>query len=156
MVRVPQENEPRQPDAPSRVYCQAPWTDCLGGQDCEAALHCGWMAQTQDCLVSYASSSLASTSSESQEADESNPSCACVSLEKFPSKSCRHWFIFHSCSVNTPLQLKSLKTKVKINKLSLCCLQGTKIMCSLMPRPTLTSTQPRAITTCTPWRSRSR
>lgn len=42
--RVPKENEPRQPDTPSRAYHQAPRADCLGGQDSQAALHCGWMA----------------------------------------------------------------------------------------------------------------
>lgn len=67
--RVPQENEPRQPDAPSRVYCQAPWTNRMGGQDCQAALHRGRMAQTQDCLVRCGPRSLVPTFFES--ADES-------------------------------------------------------------------------------------
>lgn len=51
VVRVPQENEPGQPDTPSGVYRQAPWADNLGRQHSEAALHPGWVAQTQGCLV---------------------------------------------------------------------------------------------------------
>lgn len=51
MGGVPQKDEPRQPDAPSRVYRQAPWTDSVGGPDSQPPLHRGRVAQAQDCLV---------------------------------------------------------------------------------------------------------
>lgn len=61
VVRVPQEDEPRQPHTPSGVYRQAPWANCLGGQQSQAALHRGWMAQAQDRLVRHRSKPSAST-----------------------------------------------------------------------------------------------
>lgn len=83
----------------------------------------------------------------------------CV-IDKFTSKALVMSLVYfpqiwHE-HTNTLLQLQTLKTTVKINQLFFWCLQGIKTMWWLMPKPTMRSTQPRAITTCTPWRSRSR
>lgn len=74
MGGVPQKDEPRQPDAPSRVYRKAPWTDSVGGPDSQPPLHRGRVAQAQDCLVRCHLSSPMTTFSCSQETERQQPS----------------------------------------------------------------------------------
>lgn len=50
-ARVPEEAERGQPDSSSRIHCETAWSDCVGRQECDTALHCGWLAQTPRGLV---------------------------------------------------------------------------------------------------------